>query len=406
MNIDKAGFLTKSPPLASVDGISVKRWTRRWFELQGSMLVYYAMETKEGGAKGQIDLCDTRRMYLEQPSCRHKFAFTIETETRTFFLKADSMVERCAWTKAIAAAVQRGTGNKAQVVASAAVSPIKFGDQPPPLTAAIEGDYCGYLVKSPTITKVDEVTHKRWQRRWFVLHGDFLYYFTGVDRADMKGAIDIKTCQRLLPNVKSAKRETVFSLQCDDREYFFQAESDDERKGWIGALVEAATAAGGSVPAEGDVDEAASAAAPELKPEPVPEPEPYTGSRRFVVELDGVPGWLQIQAPRLNLVQRVQRQTRLGRQLVDLTTHTWPLAQLWHSGYNEEDGIFSFAGGQLDDSPGKIYRFYLQPGDSIKHALNRVKLERRRKSRLWKGERPVTVRLPYVVLHPLVVSLT
>jgi hypothetical protein len=65
--VDKAGYLTKSPGgVTSIDSNSVKRWARRWCELQGSILVYYANETKMGGEKGQIDLCDTIRLFLKQ----------------------------------------------------------------------------------------------------------------------------------------------------------------------------------------------------------------------------------------------------------------------------------------------------------------------------------------------------
>jgi len=51
---------------------------------------------------------------------------------------------------------------------------------------------------------------------------------------------------------------------------------------------------------------------------------------------------------------------------MDSITNTWPLAQLWLSGCNEapsQDGTktieFSFTGGQLDETPGKVYTFKL-----------------------------------------------
>lgn len=244
------------------------------------------------------------------------------------------------------------THGKATVHPSAPVAPVKFGEQPPPLTSDVDPDFCGFLVKAPTIHKVDEVTHKRWQRRWFVLKGRFLYYFTGADRSDMKGAIDITTCMGLAPHIPSSKRRCVFSLQCDDREYFMQAEDDNVREGWIGALVDAAQAAGGTVP---------DAEAAEVE-EPEEEPAPYTGQRTFAVQFEGNPGLLEVKPPRLNLVQKVVRQTRQGPHVVQATTNTWPLAQLWHSGYKEDGNIFSFEGGQLDEVPGKIYRFQLRPG--------------------------------------------
>jgi hypothetical protein len=183
-NVDKAGWLIKSPPLDAVDDMSVKRWQRRWFELQGATLVYWASDDKSEAQKGEIDLCDTTRLFREQPSTRHKYAFTIEVKgrplepggtvgpPRTFFLKADTALERTAWTDKIAAAVARGTGGKAEVIASAPVPPVMRGvEQPPLLTADVDPDYCGFLVKSPKLAMVDELTPMRWQRRWFVLKG-------------------------------------------------------------------------------------------------------------------------------------------------------------------------------------------------------------------------------------------
>lgn len=271
------------------------------------------------------------------------------------------MEDRTAWCEILVATVRSNTGDTAEIHASAPVAPIKFGDQPPPLTSNIDPDFCGFLVKSPSINKVDDVTHKRWQRRWFVLKGCFLYYFTGADRSDMKGAIDIKTCVQLAPHVLSTKRGCIFSLKCDDREYFMQAETDEVRQGWIGALVEAAQASAGVVAEEG----AAAASVPPPEPEPEPEPEAYTGKRAFPIQFENKPGLLEIRPPRLNLIQKVQQQTRQGMQIVQSTTNTWPLAQLWFSGYTEEAGVFSFAGGQLDEVPGKVYRFILQPGECV-----------------------------------------
>lgn len=386
-----SGFLVKSPTIAKVDEITPKRWQRRWFELRGGHLVYFVEPDKESGERGRIDLsvvtdlyleqvihsCRTQLAYLDrlcsvnhhlwfcyhslahyrsggppQPSSKHKFAFTIATTERTYFLKAETADERAAWTAAVETAVMSVTHGKATVHPSAPVAPVKFGEQPPPLTSDVDPDFCGFLVKAPTIHKVDEVTHKRWQRRWFVLKGRFLYYFTGADRSDMKGAIDITTCMGLAPHIPSSKRRCVFSLQCDDREYFMQAEDDNVREGWIGALVDAAQAAGGTVP---------DAEAAEVE-EPEEEPAPYTGQRTFAVQFEGNPGLLEVKPPRLNLVQKVVRQTRQGPHVVQATTNTWPLAQLWHSGYKEDGNIFSFEGGQLDEVPGKIYRFQLRPG--------------------------------------------
>ena len=50
---------------------------------------------------------------------------------------------------------------------------------------------------------------------------------------------------------------------------------------------------------------------------------------------------------------------------MDSITNTWPLAQLWSNGCDEaasQDGKaveFSFTGGQLDETPGRVYMFRL-----------------------------------------------
>ena len=187
-NVDKAGWLTKAPPLNTVDEQSVKRWQRRWFELRGTTLVYWASDDKSVAPKGEIDLCDTTRFFRQQPSIRHEHAFTIEVTTsdadgsgavaasrRTYFLKADTARERSAWADKIAAAVARGTGGKASIIVSAPPPPVMRGAvQPPPLAADADPDYCGFLVKSPKLTTVDELSPMRWQRRWFVLKGMYV----------------------------------------------------------------------------------------------------------------------------------------------------------------------------------------------------------------------------------------
>ena len=76
------------------------------------------------------------------------------------------MMERTDWTTFLTNAINRATCKKAEIIPSAPLPAKKYGTEPPIITADVDPDYCGFLVKSPRVKSVDEITHKRWQRRW------------------------------------------------------------------------------------------------------------------------------------------------------------------------------------------------------------------------------------------------
>lgn len=143
-----------------------------------------------------------------KPSTKHPFALTVQTEARTFYLVADSDPERAAWADALTIAVKRATANTAEILESAAgpvTTPRTSGAaeaagaaKAAAAKARAAAQFCGFLTKSPTITKVDEVTHKRWQRRWFELHGSLLSYYVDEEKeGGERGQIELADTRRL-----------------------------------------------------------------------------------------------------------------------------------------------------------------------------------------------------------------
>ncbi len=59
--------------------------------------------------------------------------------------------------------------------------------------------------------------------------GPSLAYFTAPDMCALKGTIDLKLVKEIRGDLKSKFHENAFSLVLDEREYFFRADSGEQR---------------------------------------------------------------------------------------------------------------------------------------------------------------------------------
>lgn len=59
--------------------------------------------------------------------------------------------------------------------------------------------------------------------------GPSLAYFTAPDMCALKGTIDLKLVKEIRGDLKSKFHENAFSLVLDEREYFFHADSGEQR---------------------------------------------------------------------------------------------------------------------------------------------------------------------------------
>lgn len=94
----------------------------------------------------------------------------------------------------------------------------------------------GWLIKEGRI-------HKNWKKRWFVLQGSKLSYFTAKNRK-LKGTLDLETCivktlERPAEKEKDSTREktkTVLELVTEGRRLYFLAESNSDTIEWYKAI--------------------------------------------------------------------------------------------------------------------------------------------------------------------------
>lgn len=75
---------------------------------------------------------------------------------------------------------------------------------------------------------------QNWKRRWFVLSGDTLFYYTDEAAAAPSGVVPLtKQC-----GVKRAEelRPNMFVLSTPARKYHIVADSAEDVQAWLGAL--------------------------------------------------------------------------------------------------------------------------------------------------------------------------
>ncbi len=104
--------------------------------------------------------------------------------------------------------------------------------------------------ESPSITRMPEKPRegylwkanksKVWQKRYFVLHGRFLYYYKTPSESYPKGVIDICELSFKLPHGPDNQRRYVFEAQTAKRTFPFGAESVADMLDWVHALKRAA----------------------------------------------------------------------------------------------------------------------------------------------------------------------
>jgi hypothetical protein len=110
-----SGYLTKSPPLKSVDALTLKRWHRRHFVLfksaDHSLSLQYFDDSTPGQPilKGTIRMQDCADVKLEIPTKTYPFAFGLQSESRWYFFAADTRLELESWFAYLKAGIESCT---------------------------------------------------------------------------------------------------------------------------------------------------------------------------------------------------------------------------------------------------------------------------------------------------------
>jgi len=86
----------------------------------------------------------------------------------------------------------------------------------------------GYLIKM----NVKNV----WQRRWFVLHHNVLYYFKDSTDSYPKGGLDVMQMTIRMPDDGEAEKKYTFELQMQNRAYMIAAETSEDLFRWVHAI--------------------------------------------------------------------------------------------------------------------------------------------------------------------------
>lgn len=76
----------------------------------------------------------------------------------------------------------------------------------------------------------------KWQKRWFVLHCDFLNYFKDPTDSYKKGRLGVQQMKLKIPEDGMDDKKYVFEIRMPDRNYPIAAETEEEMFGWIHAL--------------------------------------------------------------------------------------------------------------------------------------------------------------------------
>lgn len=94
--------------------------------------------------------------------------------------------------------------------------------------------YQGWLIKAPPLKHVKQATTKRWRKRWFVLRASMcrLSYYTDETMLETKGEIDLKFSKRVLIKLEAGSKKNVWSIEFEDRDYYFQALSEADMIKW------------------------------------------------------------------------------------------------------------------------------------------------------------------------------
>jgi hypothetical protein len=201
--------------------------------------------------KGTIDLSLADLHIPESPPSDHRFMFELhakshisstsssQSDPRVFPLAAENDGDMFAWLNRIRRA-QLYYSNLSKIPAAAASLPNtehkKSTADPKANTAGVigKGSQRGFLTKQGG-------KWRSWNKRWFVLADDVLWYFKKepTDADTPEGGITLRGAESGNGEEK-VKKKFCMSLLTDERTFFLCAENETEMNTWITAINEVA----------------------------------------------------------------------------------------------------------------------------------------------------------------------
>eukprot|EP01119_Soliformovum_irregulare_P012190 TRINITY_DN3150_c5_g1_i1.p1 TRINITY_DN3150_c5_g1~~TRINITY_DN3150_c5_g1_i1.p1 ORF type:complete len:634 (-),score=234.50 TRINITY_DN3150_c5_g1_i1:44-1945(-) len=213
---NKAGWLTKQ-------GGRIKTWRRRWFVLQDNRMYYYRSQ-KDPVPQGFIPLEHCHMRLVHTNNKKHCFEIfdpkqPFSKTHPSFFVYADSEAEMQQWMKRL-----RTLGQKPYNIAQSEVI------------------QSGWLVKQGGIVK-------NWKMRWFVLKGNYLWYYAQTHHTQPLGCIPINRANVAMLDDSLYRRSFCFEITDPSgftrrhRSYVLSAPTSTAQMQWIKAISRVKTSA-------------------------------------------------------------------------------------------------------------------------------------------------------------------
>eukprot|EP01137_Pigoraptor_chileana_P018881 Opistho-2@79062 len=203
----KEGYLAKQGGLH-------RAWRRRWFVLTKTELAYYLTED-DADPLGTILMKECASMAVAESKVNVLHSFELGTPSRVYCMYADNQAEMRDWMTAIASLMPNNGQH-----ADERDGLVNFNSDHPVTMQ-------GWLRKQGGI-------HKTWQDRWFVLKGQYLYYFKSPDINGMQGAIRLENCS--VAEVSQPDVGLCFAINTRRRVYFLGARNRYDMDSWITAV--------------------------------------------------------------------------------------------------------------------------------------------------------------------------
>ena len=235
---------------------AASNWQKRWVILNADQISYYK---KQGDAKpaGVIPL-ETVTL-VEGRDDKKKNSFLLTTQLRDYYFYATSEEHREKWISAILENVLKKSklnGGSINNNASLNNSTGNLGESNEAesvlaslLSNSVKPDKEGYLYKTPGSKKKPG----NWQRRWFVLRGNFLFYFkqpkvrifnfnfsfiqsvNNFNKKDTKPAGHVVLFNVTVATGDEIKSNSIF-IHTTDRVFYLYANTLQERDSWLKTL--------------------------------------------------------------------------------------------------------------------------------------------------------------------------
>ena len=205
-------------------------WQKRWFILSGRYF-YYFKNPSDSYSVGTVDMASAQISISDNVDAVKKNVFILHTSKKDIPLSAEKAEDMFNWVHSL---------RRANIYYTRIRPGADQGEYENFIeTKTVHFKDLGHPLKSGTLTKQGG-SWKSWNKRYFVLTPNCLYYFKSRPALGDKpeGGIVIDNLVDVLSGENKVKRENCFNIVTPKRVYFMSAETLQERDEWASALQE------------------------------------------------------------------------------------------------------------------------------------------------------------------------